>query len=103
MDSPTVKELDDVMATQNSALDYAAFKAVYMRPREPEPSFEQLVEVFRVSDPHRTGTINKNELQRMLMHIGDKFSLEEFNMLMKKADEQDGEVDYESLIRKMQR
>ncbi len=101
--NPTLQELDSLLENQTSSLDFAALKQVYLRPRDAEPSFEELVEVFRVGDPHQTGLIAKGELERLCTNVGDALDPEEFAMMMKKAYVTDGGVDYEDLVAKMMR
>ena len=102
--NPTLVELDGLLATTTAALDFTALKAVYLRKRDhAEPTFEELVEVFRVGDPHQTGLIPTGELERLCCHVGDALDVDEFKLMMKKASVHDGGVDYEDLVRRMMR
>eukprot|EP00300_Choanocystis_sp_HF-7_P027608 c32768_g1_i1.p1 GENE.c32768_g1_i1~~c32768_g1_i1.p1 ORF type:complete len:143 (+),score=42.87 c32768_g1_i1:47-475(+) len=101
--NPTLKDLDEAISKHPTPHDFNALKALYQRlATKPTPSFEQLVEVFKVNDPRRTGTIPMAELQRMLTNLGDKLEDDEWATVAKEFEvSKEGEVDYESAVNLM--
>lgn len=100
-----MKELDDIIAKHPTPFDFEALKTVYVSAAaRPQPSFEQLVEVFRVNDPRRSGLIPLGEMHRMLTHLGDKLDDDEWALIAKELEvSRDGDIDYEVAVQTMLR
>ncbi|KAK9455498.1 hypothetical protein V1511DRAFT_521246 [Dipodascopsis uninucleata] len=100
--NPTLAEIDELEEQVGGDFDFDTFMQVLNRPdgfRAPgEP--EEYVRGFQVFDKDKTGFIGVGELRYILTSLGEKFSTEEVDELLKNVNvTKDGNVNYTDFVR----
>lgn len=63
-----------------------------------DESEEELREAFRLFDTDGSGSINAQELRKVMLNLGEKLTKEDLDEMIKEADmDGDGTVDYEGM------
>ena len=66
----------------------------------PEKTDDDLMMAFQVFDRSGDGNISPDELQRIMINVGEPVTLEDVNAVIAQADEDgDGEINYEEFIK----
>jgi len=101
--NPTDKELDEMIAMADAdgsgSIDFAEFVTLMAHNMTDEKSVDDLKKAFQVFDSDGSGNISPDELQRIMINVGEPVSLEDVNKVISEADEDgDGEINFEEFI-----
>ena len=107
--NPTESEIEDMIKEidpdNTGMLNFPDFVALILRRWRDVDGEEELLEAFKVLDKGgpkggSTGIIAEAELRHMVQNMGEKFSEQETEELLKKANpDQNGNINYEEFIR----
>jgi calmodulin len=100
--NPTDKELDEMIAMADAdgsgSIDFAEFVTLMAHNMTDEKSVDDLKKAFQVFDSDGSGNISPDELQRIMINVGEPVSLEDVNKVISEADEDgDGEINFEEV------
>ncbi|XP_056168079.1 calmodulin-like protein 8 [Syzygium oleosum] len=104
--NPTEEELqsmiNEVDIDGNGTIEFGEFLNLMARKIKETEIEEELKEAFKVIDKDQDGYISPDELQRVMINLGEKLTEEELEEMMREADlDGDGRLDYEEFIRTM--
>ena len=86
----------------NGTIDFEEFLSLMSRKIKEIDKKEELLEAFRIFDKDNNGKIWAAELNHMMTNLGDKFSDEEVDQMIKQGDiDEDGQIDFEEFYRMM--
>lgn len=76
--------MNEVDADGDGTIDFPEFISLMARKMySAEESEEELIEAFRVFDKEGTGLITLNELRYIMANLGEKFTDEEFDYMIR--------------------
>ncbi|KAG6512413.1 hypothetical protein ZIOFF_030524 [Zingiber officinale] len=104
--NPSEAELRDMIsevdADQNGTIDFLEFLNLMTRKTKDADSEEELMEAFKVFDKDSNGFISAQELRHVMATLGEKFTDEEVDEMIREADiNGDGQVDYQEFVQMM--
>ena len=86
-------------ADGSGSIDFAEFVTLMAHNMTDEKSADDLKDAFAVFDRSGDGNISPDELQRIMINVGEPVSLEDVNAVIKQADvDGDGEIDFEEFV-----
>lgn len=102
--NPTEAELEEMKAEidpeDTGELTFSDFVALILRRWKDVDAEEELLEAFKVLTKGNPRFITSGELKHMVSMFGEKFTEEEADLLIKRANPNaQGEIDYEELVR----
>lgn len=102
--NPTNAEIQEMIAeidTEGSQkLDFPEFISLMARRIKDVNPEEEIREAFQVLDREKTGFISTTELKHVAMNVGEVFSDEEAEQMIKEADpDGTGQIRYEEFIK----
>ncbi|KAM5350957.1 hypothetical protein ACJ41O_003680 [Fusarium nematophilum] len=97
--NPTETELQDMVndvdQDKSGSIDFDEFLVLMAKKRKEVDNEQELLAAFKVFDRDGTGTISAEELRHVMNSIGEEFTQEEIDDMMKEADQNgDGTIDY---------
>ena len=104
--NPTEAELQDMInevdADGNGTLDFHEFLSLMTMKMKDHDTEEELKEAFRVFNPDGTGLISAAELRQVMVSLGEKYTDEEVDEMIREADlDGDERISYEEFVRMM--
>lgn len=105
--NPTDAELQDMLREadidKDGNITYDEYLGMMERKMNSNPNNdEELKEAFRTFDKDGNGFITAHEMRHVFTNLGEHYSDQEINQMIKEADENsDGMVNYEEFIRNM--
>mmetsp|Transcript_60303 Transcript_60303/g.166913 ORF Transcript_60303/g.166913 Transcript_60303/m.166913 type:complete len:155 (+) Transcript_60303:63-527(+) len=94
----------EVDADSNGTVDFPEFLNLMSRKMRSTDIEEELIVAFRVFDKDHNGFINATELRNVMTNIGEKFSDDEVEDMIRSADiDCDGQINYEEFVKMMAR
>mmetsp|Transcript_90001 Transcript_90001/g.201417 ORF Transcript_90001/g.201417 Transcript_90001/m.201417 type:complete len:154 (-) Transcript_90001:118-579(-) len=106
--TPTDTEYADMIAIVdadgNGTIDFYEFLNLMSKKLKGSDLEEELTLAFRVFDRDDNGYINSHELRTVMTNIGEKFTDDEVDELVRSADvDCDGQISYEEFVKLMGR
>eukprot|EP01012_Entosiphon_sulcatum_P009824 TRINITY_DN1563_c0_g1_i1.p1 TRINITY_DN1563_c0_g1~~TRINITY_DN1563_c0_g1_i1.p1 ORF type:complete len:155 (-),score=38.01 TRINITY_DN1563_c0_g1_i1:4-468(-) len=102
--NPGERQLEELKKSADSGsgmLDFVRFQEVALPLMDAEPdNKEMILNAFRVFDKDGTGYLPTSELKGIMTTLGEKYSSEEFDELVRGVD-RDGRIRYEELADRM--
>mmetsp|Transcript_60896 Transcript_60896/g.122057 ORF Transcript_60896/g.122057 Transcript_60896/m.122057 type:complete len:154 (-) Transcript_60896:241-702(-) len=93
-----------VDADGNGTIDFYEFLNLMSKKMKGSDLEEELTVAFRVFDRDGNGYINSHELRSVMTNIGEKFTDDEVEELVRSADvDSDGQISYEEFVKLMAR
>lgn len=105
--NPTDAELRQLVQEEgdkddSGTIDFPGFLTMVAKVLRHDESEEELREAFRLFDTDGSGSINAEELKKVMLNLGEKLSKEDLEEMIKEADmDGDGTVDYEEFVTMM--
>merc|ERR1712017_32397 len=104
--NPTEAELQDMInevdADGNGTWDFPEFLSLMARKMKDTDTEEELIEAFKVFDRDGNGFISAAELRHVMTNLGEKFTDEEVDEMIREADvDGDGQINYEEFVKMM--
>ena len=102
--NPTESELQEMVnevdVDGNGTIDFDEFLIIMAKTPKDNDSEDKLIEAFKVFDPETTGELNVPQLRDILANLGQKFSEEDINQLIKDADpKEEGTVQIHDFVK----
>ena len=82
-------------------ISYEDFKKIYIQKLKTNKTEKDLIKAFEFFDKNKTGFVNLNELKHGLIVLGDCLSEDEINYLIKEIADDDGNINYYELAKKI--
>jgi calmodulin len=101
--NPTEAELQDMIneidAMGNRTIDFPEFLTVMARKMKDTDKPDDIKDAFKVFDKERNGFISSAELKNIMTQLGEKFSEEEVDEMLREADvDGDGQINYDEFV-----
>mmetsp|Transcript_89356 Transcript_89356/g.208009 ORF Transcript_89356/g.208009 Transcript_89356/m.208009 type:complete len:157 (-) Transcript_89356:181-651(-) len=86
----------------NGTVDFPEFLTLISRKMKTTDFEEELIAAFTVFDRDNNGFINSHELRNVMSNIGEKFTDDEVDEMIRTADvDCDGQINYEEFVKMM--
>ena len=82
-------------------ISYEDFKKIYIEKLKTNKTEKDLIKAFEFFDKNKTGIVNLNDLKHGLIVLGDCLSDDEINYLIKEIADDDGNINYYELAKKI--
>ena len=82
-------------------ISYEDFKKIYIQKLKTNKTEKDLIKAFEFFDKNKTGFVNLNELKHGLIVLGDCLSEDEINFLINEIADDDGNINYYELAKKI--
>lgn len=107
--SPTLKVLTDLGMTKKKGEKYITLNEFYpmyseVKKGKDQGSFEDFVECLKLYDKQENGTMMLQELEHILLNLGEKLEREDVDTLIKEccdAEDDDGFIPYEPFLKRI--
>ena len=82
-------------------ISYEDFKKIYIQKLKTNKTEKDLIKAFEFFDKNKTGIVNLNDLKHGLIVLGDCLSEDEIDFLIKELADDDGNINYYELAKKI--
>jgi calcium-binding protein CML len=82
-------------------ISYEDFKKIYIEKLKTNKTEKDLIKAFEFFDKNKTGIVNLNDLKHGLIVLGDCLSEDEIDFLIKELADDDGNINYYELAKKI--
>ena len=82
-------------------INYEDFKKIYIEKLKTNKTEKDLIKAFEFFDKNKTGFVNLNELKHGLIVLGDCLNEDEINFLINEIADDDGNINYYELAKKI--
>ena len=82
-------------------INYEDFKKIYIEKLKTNKTEKDLIKAFEFFDKNKTGIVNLNDLKHGLIVLGDCLSEDEIDFLIKELADDDGNINYYELAKKI--
>lgn len=95
-----VKEMIEEIKPKNKKIEFNDFIEQYCKLLKDPDTEADLLESFKIFDREKNGIISKNELIHIMTSLGENFSLEEANDMVREGDVNgEGFIRYEEFVK----
>lgn len=103
--NPLESEIAEILKDHDSeTMDFVDFLNVMETPlkQKKQPTEREILEAFKIFDDDDSGTIDKNELRKIMCELGEGLDRKDFELMIDGADsEGTGAIDYKKLVEVM--
>ena len=82
-------------------INYEDFKKIYIEKLKTNKTEKDLIKAFEFFDKNKTGIVNLNDLKHGLIVLGDCLNEDEINFLINEIADDDGNINYYELAKKI--
>ena len=82
-------------------ISYEDFKKIYIQKLKTNKTEKDLIKAFEFFDKNKTGIVNLNDLKHGLIVLGDCLNEDEINFLINEIADDDGNINYYELAKKI--